>query len=77
VTFKSKPNKEGYYSSFHRGTAAVNLWSHDRNQNIGKKGEFQGIGVKTAKTVEKYHVDLLGRLYKAQNEVRKPLPQGK
>lgn len=77
VSFKSKPTKEGYYASFNRATAAVDLWAHDRNQNIGKKGMLQSIGVKVAKAVEKYHVDMLGRLYKAQNEVRQPLRQGK
>lgn len=77
VTFKQKESKEGYYSGMDRATGAISLWAHDRNQNLGKNGLFRGIGIKAAKSVDKYHVDMLGRLYKAQNEVRKPLLQGK
>jgi CRISPR-associated endonuclease Csn1 len=77
VTFKSKPTKEGFYAGFNRWTAAIDLWVHDRNQSEGKKGLYQGIGIKTAKSVEKYHVDLLGRLYKVQHEERQTIIQGK
>lgn len=65
--------KEGYFSGLNRATGAVSLLVHDRNQHVGKKGEWEGIGVKTAIQVEKYHVDLLGNLRKASHEKRKPV----
>lgn len=46
---------------------------HDRNQEVGSKGLIRGIGIKTAKAVRKYNVDVLGRAYPAKPEVRKPL----
>lgn len=77
ISFKSKENKEGYYSGINRRTGSIDLWTHDRNQTVGKKGVFESLGIKTAKSVEKYHVDLLGRLYKVQHEDRQPIIQGK
>lgn len=65
--------KEGYFSGLDRATGAISLWVHDRNQHVGKKGQWRGIGIKTAKLVEKYHVDLLGNLRRARNEKRKPV----
>jgi CRISPR-associated endonuclease Csn1 len=79
VTFKGKETKEGYYTAFNRWTAAIDIWVHDRNPEKGKNGLFQGVGIKTAATLEKYHVDMLGNRYLAKPETRQPicLPKGK
>lgn len=63
----------GYYASCNRSTAAVNLWSHDRNSQVGKDGMIQSIGVKTALSVEKFHVDVLGNIHLAPPEKRRGL----
>lgn len=72
VTLK-KESHLGYYSSCNRSTGAINLWSHDRNKRVGKEGIIESIGVKTAVTVEKFHVDVLGNLYPAPPEKRRDL----
>ncbi len=69
----NEPAKEGYYAGLDRATGAISLWTHDRNRSIGKDGLIRGIGIKMAKSVEKYHVDLLGRLHRVYQETRKPL----
>ena len=63
----------GYFSGLDRSTGAISLWAHDRNQAVGKDGLIRGIGIKTALSVEKFHVDLLGSLYPVRHEVRQPL----
>lgn len=63
----------GYYAGCDRGSGNINLWAHDRNQNIGKDGLIRGIGIKTAVKVEKLHVDTLGRVYPAPPEQRRGL----
>jgi len=63
----------GYYAGCDRSTAAVSLWVHDRDKNIGKDGLIRSIGVKTAKSVERFHVDVLGRIYRANPEPRREL----
>jgi len=63
----------GYYASCNRSTAAINLWTHDRNARIGKDGMIQSIGVKTAHSFEKFHVDALGNIYPAPPEPRRGL----
>ena len=63
----------GYYSSCHRGTSNINMWSHDRNLTAGKDGIFEGIGVKTALSIEKFDVDVLGNIYPAKPELRNGL----
>ncbi len=68
-----KSIREGYFVSLDIATAAITLRVHDRDIRIGKNGEIRSIGIKTAKAVEKYHVDLLGNLYQVKNEQRKPL----
>ncbi|MBI4755445.1 MAG: type II CRISPR RNA-guided endonuclease Cas9 [Betaproteobacteria bacterium] len=60
----------GYYAGCDRGSGNVNLWAHDRNQQVGKDGLIRGIGVKTAASVEKFHVDVLGNVYPAPPEPR-------
>lgn len=64
---------EGYFSMIDRSTGAISVWAHDRNPSVGKDGLTRGIGIKTARSVEKFHVDLLGRLYPAGQETRLPL----
>lgn len=73
VSQKGKSPIHGYYSSCHRGTGNINLWAHDRNLQVGKDGMIQGIGVKTALSIEKFHVDVLGNLYPAPPEKRRDL----
>jgi len=68
-----KETREGYYASTHRGTGCINLWAHDRNFNIGKGGSIEGIGVKTALSIEKFNVDVLGNIYPAPPEKRRDL----
>lgn len=70
ITQKGKPSIAGYYSSCHRGTGNLNIWSHDRNIAIGKGGIIEGIGVKTALSFEKFNVDVLGNIYPIQKESR-------
>lgn len=68
-----KETKEGYYAGSNRSTASVSLWVHDRDHQTGVKGFIDGIGVKTALNVEKFHVDILGNLYPARPEIRRGL----
>lgn len=70
VTQKGKPSIGGYYSSCHRGTGNLNIWTHDRNISIGKDGIIEGIGVKTALSLEKFNIDILGNIYPVQRETR-------
>lgn len=73
VSQKGKTPILGYYSSCHRGTGNINLWAHDRNTQVGKDGMIEGIGVKTALSIEKFHVNVLGNLYPAPPEKRRDL----
>ena len=63
----------GYFASCHRGTGAFNIWSHDRNKKTGKDGAIEGIGIKTALALDKFHVDVLGNIYPAPPEQRRGL----
>ncbi len=60
----------GYFAGCNRSTGAINLWSHDRNLHVGKKGMVESIGVKTAIALEKFHVDVLGNIFPAPQEKR-------
>lgn len=73
VSFKNEPLKEGYFSGLHRAIGTISIWAHDRNSTVGKEGQMQGIGIKTALSVEKLHVDMLGNLHRARHEIRQPL----
>lgn len=72
ITLK-KESPIGYYSGCDRSTGAISLWAHDRNQQIGKDGLIRGIGVKTALTIEKFNVDVLGHVFPAKPEPRRGL----
>jgi len=63
----------GYYAGCDRSTGALSLWAHDRNAQVGTDGLIRGIGVKTAVTLERFHVDVLGRIYRAKPEPRREL----
>jgi CRISPR-associated endonuclease Csn1 len=52
----------GYYAGTHRVTGSIGILAHD-----GSK-EWQGVGVKTCLSFEKYHVDVLGHYYKIARE---------
>lgn len=73
VTQKGKAPILGYYSGCHRGTGSINILTHDRDQNTGKDGQIEGIGVKTAQSIEKFHVDVSGRIYPISQEKRRGL----
>lgn len=63
----------GYYAGCDRSTGAIHLWAHDRNQHVGKDGLIRSIGVKTALSLEKFNVDVLGNIYPAPPEARRGL----
>lgn len=63
----------GYFAGCDRSTAAIHLWSHDRNKLVGKDGLIRSIGVKNALSVEKLNVDVLGNIYPAPKEERRGL----
>lgn len=65
--------KEGFYTGLDRATGAISFWRHDRNTTIVKDGLYRGVGIKTAKSVEKFHVDVLGNLYPSPPETRQPI----
>lgn len=73
IRYKNAPAREGYYAGLNRSTGAIDLWVHDRNQTHGKKGLLEGNGIKIALAVEKYHVDLLGKLHRVHHEERQPI----
>lgn len=72
VTLKSDV-QSGYYASCDRSTGTISLWAHDRNKTVGKDGLIRSIGVKTAVSIEKFNVDVLGNLYTASREMRRGL----
>lgn len=73
VMLKKDVEYIGYYSGCDRSTGAISLWAHDRSSSVGKDGFIRGIGVKTALSIEKLNVDVLGRIYPAPPEVRRGL----
>jgi len=69
----AKETHLGYFAGCDRSTGAINLWAHDRSQCVGKDGLIRGIGIKTARAVDKFHVDVLGNIYPAPQEKRRGL----
>ena len=57
----------GYYKSFDRNSGAICLMVHDRNSQIGEKG-FCSAGVRTALSIRKFDVDILGGYYPRKNK---------
>lgn len=72
VTLK-KAEYLGYYAGCDRATGAINLWAQDRDRQVGKDGLIRGVGIKTALSIEKFQVDMLGRIYPALPENRRGL----
>jgi len=73
VSFKNEPPKEGYFAGLDRSTGAISIWTHDRNKSVCKDGLLRSIGIKTALSLEKCHVDILGGLHRVRSEIRQPL----
>ncbi len=73
VVQKAKEPLSGYFSGCDRATGNISFWAHDRNKATGKEGLIRGIGVKTALTLERFHVDVLGNIFPAQLEPRRGL----
>ncbi len=73
VAQKGKEPVIGYFGSCHRGTAAINIWLHDRSTAQFKMGAIEGIGVKTALSLQKFNVDVLGHVFSAPPETRRGL----
>jgi CRISPR-associated endonuclease Csn1 len=63
----------GYFSGLDRATGAISIWAHDRDTRRTKNGQWTGVGVKTAKSVQKFHVDYLGRLHLVKSETQRNL----
>ena len=76
VTLKGKGSILGYFRGYGGPPNPYNitLMIHDRNKNgherANEKGEIPSIGVKTALSIEKFNVDVLGNLYPAPPEKR-------
>lgn len=73
ITQKGKEPLLGYYDGTDRDDGRISIQAHDRASHIGKKGLIR-ISTKTALSIEKFHVDVLGRIYPATTpEVRRGL----
>lgn len=73
VSQKGKEKIIGYYTGCDRATGNIAVWCHDRSESVGKDGMIRGIGVKTALSIEKFNVDVLGNIYPAPAEKRHDL----
>ena len=64
----------GYYDGMNVNTAAINILSPAAETAIGKDGRWGSLGVKVGvEAFEKFHVDILGKLYPAKPEQRSGL----
>jgi CRISPR-associated endonuclease Csn1 len=72
VTLNGKASVAGYFTGCDRATGAMGLWAHDRSTVVGKDGLIR-VGVKGAKSLEKFHVDVLGNAFPARPEPRHDL----
>lgn len=70
VLQKGKPVIQGYYAGCDRATSNVSFWAHDRSEAVGKDGLIRSVGVKTALSMEKFNVDVLGNIYPVEKAVR-------
>ena len=79
ITLKGKGSILGYFRGYGGPPNPYNitLAIHDRNKNgherANEKGEIPSIGVKTALSIEKFNVDVLGNIYPAPPETRRGL----
>lgn len=80
VTLKGKGSILGYFRGYGGPPNPYNitLAIHDRNKNgherANDKGEIPSIGIKTALSIEKFNVDVLGNIYPALPEKRRLYP---
>lgn len=58
----------GYFNGLNISTGAIDIEAHDLNEQVGKNGVFEGVGVKTAKNLKKYQIDVLGRYWPIEKE---------
>lgn len=63
---------EGYYSTLDRSNGKVSFWAQDRSISVGKNGAITA-GLKTALSIEKFDVDILGRKHPCRQEQRRGL----
>lgn len=69
---RKKDEYIGYFVGLNVSSASITIRSHDRNSQLGKKGEWEGLGViRGIEKFEKFHVDLLGNCYPAKKEKRR------
>ena len=79
ISLKGKGSILGYFRGYGGPPNPYNvtLALHDRNKNgherANDKGEIPSIGVKTALSIEKFNVDVLGNIYPAPPETRRDL----
>ena len=79
VTLKGKGSILGYFRGYGGppNPSNITLAVHDRNKNgherANEKGEIPSIGVKTALSIEKFNVDVLGNIYPVLKEERRGL----
>ena len=73
VRVKKGEVREGYFSGLDISTGAISIWAHDRDPRRTKNGQWTGVGIKTARSFQKFHVDFLGGLHLAKPEQRQPL----
>ena len=79
VTLNGKGSILGYFKGYGGPPNPYNitLLIHDRNkaghERANDKGEIPSIGVKTALSIEKFHVDVLGNIFPAPPEKRRGL----
>lgn len=69
ITSQDQKAIEGYYNTLDINNGRMTLYPHDKR---GKDQKIR-VGFLNALTVQKFHVDLLGRLYPARPETRQPL----
>ncbi|CAN5405526.1 type II CRISPR RNA-guided endonuclease Cas9 [soil metagenome] len=72
VVSLKKKDKEyfGYFSGLDVSTGAIDILVHDRDKALAKDGVYSSLGLKTADSVEKYHVNPLGQIFKVTQEKR-------
>lgn len=69
---RSEDEYIGYFAGLNIASASITIRSHDRNSQVGKNGEWGGLGViRNIEKFEKWHVDLLGNCYPAKQEKRR------
>jgi CRISPR-associated endonuclease Csn1 len=67
----SKMHIWGYFAGLNVSTASISILVHDRSSREGKDGVYSSLGVKVGvRTFEKWHVDVLGRRFRAKPEQR-------